>query len=70
MLALSAVQAGHARSFNFFGWPDRSRIRLSQILVPPPHQRAGAGRALLEAVYATAAERDALDVTVRTRRRS
>lgn len=59
------LQVGQARSFNFFGWPDKSRIRLSQILVPPAHQAKGAGRALLEAVYRTAIERDALDVTVR-----
>ena len=59
-----AVQVGQCRSFNFFGWPDKSRIRLSQILVPPNHQTKGVGRALLEAVYRTAVERNALDVTV------
>lgn len=58
------MQVGQCRSFNFFGWPDKSRIRLSQILVPPNHQAKGVGRAILEAVYRTAVERNALDVTV------
>ena len=58
------MQVGQCRSFNFFGWPDKSRIRLSQILVPPNHQAKGVGRAILEAVYRTAVERNAVDVTV------
>ena len=58
-------QVGMATTFEFWAFPDRARLRLSQIFVPPPHQHGGVGRALLEAVYHTAAERDALDVTVR-----
>ena len=61
---LGVWQVGQCRSFNFFGWPDKSRIRLSQILVPPNHQGNGVGRAILEAVYRTAVDRNALDVTV------
>ncbi len=57
-------QVGMATTFEFWAFPDRARLRLSQIFVPPPHQHGGVGRALLEAVYHTAAERDALDVTV------
>ena len=50
--------------FNFFCYPDRVRMRVSQVLVLPPFQRQGVGRALLEAVYAMADTRHALDVTV------
>ena len=53
-----------ATTFQFYAFPDRTRLRLSQIFVPPPHQHRGVGRALLQAVYDTAVERDALDVTV------
>lgn len=59
------VQAGFATIYNFWCFPHRKRIRVSQVLVPPPNQGKGVGRALLEAVYHTADERGALDVTVR-----
>ena len=55
-----------ATTFAFWAFPDRTRLRLSQIFVPPPHQHAGVGRALLEAVYHTAVERDVVDVTARS----
>ena len=60
----SPAQVGMATTFEFYAFPDRTRLRLSQIFVPPPHQHRGVGRALLLAVYVTAVERDALDVTV------
>lgn len=59
------MQVGFATTFEFYAYPDRSRLRLSQLLVLPPHQRVGVGRALLDAVHCTAEERDALDVVVR-----
>ena len=53
--------------YSFFCYPDRSRLRVSQVLVLPPFQRQGVGRGLLQAVYALADTRNALDVTVRRR---
>lgn len=58
---------GFATTFEFYAWPTRSRLRLSQLLVLPPQQRRGIGAALLEAVHLTAQQRDALDVVVRVR---
>ncbi|BDA48752.1 Histone acetyltransferase type B catalytic subunit [Coccomyxa sp. Obi] len=55
--------AGFATIYNFWCFPHRVRIRVSQVLVLPPNQGKGVGRALLEAVYHTADERGALDVT-------
>ncbi|KAK9917560.1 hypothetical protein WJX75_005792 [Coccomyxa subellipsoidea] len=55
--------AGYATIFNFWCFPDQTRIRVSQVLVPPPNQGKGVGRALLEAVYITADERGAVDIT-------
>lgn len=68
-LAVESTAAGHvivgfATTFEFFAWPDRSRLRLSQLLVLPPHQRRGIGGALLEAVHLTAEQRNALDVVI------
>ena len=58
------MQRGFCTVYNFFCYPDRKRMRVSQVLVLPPFQRQGVGRALLEAVYVLADTRDALDVTV------
>ena len=58
------MQRGFCTVFSFFCYPDRVRMRVSQVLVLPPFQRQGIGRALLEAVYALADTRNALDVTV------
>ncbi len=58
------MQRGFCTVFNFFCYPDRVRMRVSQVLVLPPFQRQGIGRALLEAVYALADTHNALDVTV------
>ena len=40
-------------------------MRLSQILVLPPHQGAGLGRAMLQAAYQEAQARRFADLTVR-----
>ena len=53
--------------YSFFSYPERSRLRVSQVLVLPPFQRQGVGRGLLQAAYALADTRNALDVTVRRR---
>ena len=50
---------------NVFTYPDRRRMRVSQVLVLPPFQRQGIGRALLQSAYALADTHDALAVTVR-----
>ena len=50
--------------YNLFSYPDRKRMRVSQVLVLPPFQRQGVGRALLQSVYALADSHNVLDVTV------
>jgi histone acetyltransferase 1 len=57
-------QVGLATVYRFYCWPDRTRLRVSQVLVPPPHQGKGVGRALLEAVYSAADAIGAVDITV------
>ena len=56
--------AGFATVYSFYAYPARERLRLSQILVFPPFQRQGLASSLLERVYADAAARGALDLTV------
>ena len=64
LLMEGARLAGVCTLYNYYAYPDRHRLRLSQLLVLPPFQRRGYGSKLIEAVNALAAERDALDVTV------
>lgn len=52
--------------YRFYAYPDRLRLRVSQILVLPAHQRRGVGRALLLAAYKAAHACNAVDVTVRS----
>lgn len=50
--------------YHFYAYPDKTRARVSQVLVMPPFQRAGHGAELLEAVYRDAASNaDIVDVT-------
>lgn len=58
------LQFGYTTVYNFYAFPDKTRLRLSQILVLPPYQRQGVGRQMLEAVYKLAISRGALDVAV------
>lgn len=51
--------------YKFYAFPDKSRLRLSQLLVVPPYQGQGIGSALLRAAYALAARDGATDVPVR-----
>ncbi|EIE27453.1 acyl-CoA N-acyltransferase [Coccomyxa subellipsoidea C-169] len=55
--------SGFATIYTFWCYPNQTRIRVSQVLVPPPNQGEGVGRALLEAAYITADERGAVDIT-------
>lgn len=60
------MQRGFATVYNnVFGYPDRRRMRVSQVLVLPPFQRQGVGRALLQSAYALADTHNALDMLVR-----
>lgn len=55
---------GFCTVYNFFKYPESTRLRVSQILVLPPYQGKQNGLHLLEAVYKTAVERDCYDVTM------
>ncbi|KAK9839470.1 hypothetical protein WJX81_003999 [Elliptochloris bilobata] len=57
------VVAGFCTVYRFYAYPDRARLRVSQVLVTPPHQRCGVGRALLLAAYESARACNAVDVT-------
>ncbi len=56
---------GFVTTYSFYVFPDRSRLRLSQILVLPNQQGRGAGGMLLKAVYAHADKANVVDITVR-----
>lgn len=58
------VVAGFATVYRFFAFPAGARLRLSQIVVPPPLQRRGVAAALLAAMRALAVAKDAVDYTV------
>ncbi|KAF8921043.1 histone acetyltransferase type B catalytic subunit [Mucidula mucida] len=42
---------GYSSLYNFYYFPDRTRLRLSQFVVLPPFQRGGHGSALYSATY-------------------
>ncbi|KAK9866385.1 hypothetical protein WJX84_011581 [Apatococcus fuscideae] len=54
---------GFCTVYNYYAWPDRKRLRLSQVLVWPPFQRQGLGRLLLQSVYTLADQVNCVDVT-------
>lgn len=54
---------GFATTFAFYRYPEGSRLRLSQVLVLPPHQGRRLGSLLLEAVAVRAEELGAADLT-------
>ena len=58
------MQVGFCTLYTFWAYPNKTRLRVSQILVLPPHQRQGVGQALLQAAYALADQRGVLDVQV------
>ncbi|KAL2317198.1 hypothetical protein Fmac_031074 [Flemingia macrophylla] len=55
---------GFTAVYRFYHYPDDSRLRLSQILVLPPHQHKGYGRFLLEVLYDVAISENVFDFTV------
>lgn len=56
--------AGFCTVYSFYAYPERKRLRLSQILVFPPFQRKGIASAILKQVYENAVASEALDLTV------
>ncbi|CAL5074688.1 unnamed protein product [Urochloa decumbens] len=55
---------GFAAVHNFYHYPDSTRMRISQILVLPPHQGEGHGLHLLEAINSIAQSENIYDVTI------
>lgn len=55
---------GFATVYTFYAYPARERLRLSQILVLPPHRGRGVASSLLRRAYDDAARRGAIDLTV------
>ncbi|CAN6174060.1 unnamed protein product [Urochloa humidicola] len=55
---------GFAAVHNFYHYPDSTRLRISQILVLPPHQGEGHGLRLLEAINSIAETENIYDVTI------
>eukprot|EP00898_Chlorokybus_atmophyticus_P006715 jgi/Chlat1/7044/Chrsp56S06669 len=55
---------GFCTYHRFYSFPDRSRLRVSQVLILPPFQRQGHAKRLLHAVYEQANRIAAVDVTV------
>jgi GNAT superfamily N-acetyltransferase len=60
----AAEVVGFATLYNFWVFPDRRRLRVSQVLVLPPHQGRGVGSLLLRAASAVAERSGAVDLTV------
>ncbi|GBG87303.1 hypothetical protein CBR_g45363 [Chara braunii] len=55
---------GFTTMYSFYHYPDSTRLRLSQLLVLPPFQGQGYGRAMLNAVNKLSISRGCYDVTV------
>nr|CAB3456878.1 unnamed protein product [Digitaria exilis] len=55
---------GFAAVHNFYHYPESTRLRISQILVLPPHQGEGHGLSLLEAINSIALSENIYDVTI------
>ena len=64
-IADARMQVGFCTLYTFWAYPDRSRLRVSQVLTLPPYQRQGVAQGLLQAAYDLADLRGVLDVTVR-----
>jgi histone acetyltransferase 1 len=55
---------GYLSVYQFYAYPDKTRYRVSQMLILPPYQKGGHGAELLEAVYRDAAQSSSvIDVT-------
>lgn len=55
---------GFATVYKFYVYPNNTRLRLSQILVLPPHQGRGVGTLLVDALYKLAGKMQAVDITL------
>ena len=64
-IANARMQVGFCTLYTFWAYPDRSRLRVSQVLTLPLYQRQGVAQGLLQAAYDLADLRGVLDVTVR-----
>ena len=55
---------GYATVYLYFAYPNKTRPRISQLLVLPPFQRMGLGAELLNVVYRSfLKDSDILDIT-------
>ena len=64
MLFFERVQVGYTTVYRCYAYPDRHRDRIGQIFVLPSYQQKGVGMQMMEAVYAVAKERQAVDISV------
>jgi histone acetyltransferase 1 len=55
---------GYATLYTFLAYPDRQRLRISQIFIVPPAQRQGHGHRLLNSIYRLGEERNVAMVNV------
>lgn len=55
---------GFATLYNFWVFPDKQRMRISQVLVLPPYQGTGVGKLLVESAYKIADKRNVIDITM------
>ncbi|KIY73276.1 histone acetyltransferase type B [Cylindrobasidium torrendii FP15055 ss-10] len=51
---------GYSSLYNFYYFPDKTRLRLSQFVILPPFQRGGHGSELYNAIYAYIVSKDAI----------
>jgi histone acetyltransferase 1 len=57
--------AGFTTTYNFYAYPDKTRLRISQMLVLPPFQRQGHGAEMMQVVYNDALSNSQVqDITV------
>ena len=62
--AVRYVTMGYLSVYNYYAYPDKTRSRISQVLVFPKFQHAGHGAELVESVYRDAClSKDIIDVT-------
>jgi histone acetyltransferase 1 len=55
---------GYTTLYKFLSYPSDWTMRLSQILILPPYQRAGHGQKLLQLVYDLAEQRKAVEINI------